>query len=246
MLLGVGGFGAVYDVGDGTVYKVARRGVRRAAESVIREAAALSVLRGIPNVPELLDFGMLDGVDPCICMPRYLGTVMEAASVPYPVSLAVWLRVAAAVQEIHRRGVIHRDIKPGNVLLTPRGPVLFDFGLAFIVGQPDIRGCEEYMFGTLQWMPPEELEDTEEPVVPTPHYDAYQLGLLLHHLSEGDECPFPGRSSRELVGAIRRGIVAPIRPDLAGARHLLMEDRDIEAAMADVMDLFAREFVVAQ
>lgn len=234
-----GGYGHIVDMEDGTVLKIP---VDRdmADETIIREAAALQVLQGCPGVIQLLGFGTVDG-RPCLRLPLIKSPTLDDVQVEWPYCLAAWVGVAAAIERCWERGVIHRDLKPGNVFLTPQGPVVFDFGLSYLVGQEDFVACKEYVIGTPACIPPEAMNTSYHQ--PTQAYDVYQLGTLLHHMVEGD-FPISGNTVMATFENTVAGVRAPIREELVEVRDLLMDERDLESAVKLVgklcLDLIAR------
>ncbi len=104
--------------------------------------------------------------------------------------------LADALYHAHTRGVVHRDVKPGNVLLGNDGrPRLIDFGIARILGEAAERRTETGMvMGTLRYMAPEQLAG--EPV--TPRADLYGLGAVLFEMLTGAP-PYPAPSPAELI-----------------------------------------------
>lgn len=181
-----------------------------------REVEALSKLVH-PNIVSALDAGYQD--NRCYLVMEYVqGTnlsthVRENGPMPFVDALAVLIQAAEGLQYIHRKNIIHRDIKPGNLLLTPDGIVkLLDVGLARYaetnasqVGDPDKTNDDltqrGQIVGTVDYMAPEQAI-TSQGV--TPAADIYALGCTFHYLVMGTP-PFrkQGKSPLERIIAHR-------------------------------------------
>lgn len=227
---GIGGFGLVTDLGDGTVVKTPRKSQRSAVDALVREAAALQVLRDVPGVISPVSFGY-DDEGPWLRLLKIDEKLLSQVEIPWPINLAVWLMVARTILDCHARGVIHRDIKPENIFSTPQGPLLIDFGLAYIKGQPDLKGQQSYVFGTPYIMPPEVIADPE--MEPSETHDAWQLGMLLHQIEDG--CwPIETGSATTVMKDVLDGRIEEIRPELQEARRILLGERDIQKGIDEV------------
>ena len=192
-----------------------------------REARAASVLTS-PYVVRVLDVGKTaDGT-------RYLATeavigrgldqVIEHGPAP-TFAAAVWTaEVLAALAEAHGRGVLHRDVKPENVMLAPMPthPVgeraqLTDFGLAKVLdasleGSVMLRTAQGVVMGTADYMPPEQwLGGAVDP-----RTDLYAVGAMFHELLTGSP-PFRGATLADLCAAHLTAQVAPFARTLPEA-----------------------------
>jgi serine/threonine protein kinase len=143
--------------------------------------------------------------------------------------LAAIERSALALHHAHAAGILHRDVKPGNLVVTPTGdPVLVDFGLARDEGTA--RACLTWtgdLLGTPAYMPPELLG--EQPVEPSPAIDLWGLAVVLF------ECltlahPFQGASQQALIQAIRLREPLPLRKLQPAA------SRDLELVLRTALD----------
>lgn len=135
------------------------------------------------------------------------------------------MRMARAVHHAHERGVVHRDLKPNNTMVTPDGRVLLlDFGLAAAAGTSRITRSGAVL-GTLHYMAPEQLlEGTVDA-----RTDVYALGVTLHELL-ALRPPFHETSQERLRQQILHGVAAPLRqqnPDVP---------RDVETIVAVARD----------
>ncbi|MCO5171297.1 MAG: protein kinase [Planctomycetes bacterium] len=176
---------------------------RAALERLRREVQAL-VRLDHPHVARLLDVG-LDGPRPYIAMVRVDGESLAARlrRGPLPVDEAARIAaaLAAALEHAHGRGVLHRDVKPANVLLeraTCR-PVLIDFGLSRVALAGPLTVTGEVV-GTPAFMAPEQA--TGDPAAPLgPATDVYGLGATLHAMLTGAP-PFAGATALAVLAKV--------------------------------------------
>ena len=121
--------------------------------------------------------------------------------------MEVFAGICAGVRHAHQRGVIHRDLKPGNVLMAADGtPKVVDFGLARRVGGESLEVTltrEGDVFGSLAWMAPEQVEGKWEEVDVLS--DVYALGALLYSMVAGRPAVDPGLAPAAVAAAIRAG-----------------------------------------
>ena len=219
--------------GMGTVYEARHAILRRAtAVKVVnpghdaarlarfeREARAMSVLRH-PNTAVLFDYGPSRDGTFYYAMEYVDGVDLEAlvaASGPLPAARVVHLlrQIASSLAEAHSRGLIHRDIKPGNVMLTHVGPTwdlvkVLDFGLVKDVDSAEKVSVVGQAVGTAQYMAPEAITEPERV---TPAADVYAIGALAYFLLTGDDA-FSGRSRKEIFA---RHIATVVEPPSASA-----------------------------
>ena len=229
-LLGAGGMGEVYRARDRRLDRTVAIKVLPSAlgakpelrERFEREARAISALSH-PNICALYDLGHEDGIEYLVMEYLEGETLAERiARGPLPSShvLRYGEQIAEALQCAHRAGITHRDLKPGNVMITSGGAKLLDFGLAKFVesearvfsenSAPDTRigplTAEGTIVGTFQYMSPEQLE-----CAPVDHRsDLFALGVILYEMATGQR-PFRGDSPASVIAAVLSADPAPIR-----------------------------------
>jgi tetratricopeptide (TPR) repeat protein len=195
-----------------------------------REVQALSLLKH-PNIVTIHDCGrnrdhvylVMDFVN-----GRPLDAWVSAEAVSVRGALAVFVKVCDAINAAHLRGVIHRDLKPGNILVDDRGePHVLDFGLAKLDTQDAARPVtmtEPGQFvGSLPWASPEQAEGRIQEV--DIRTDVYSLGVVLYQVLTGR---FPYPVSGHLPDIVRHiGHSEPVRPSTV----LSEIDRELETIL---------------
>jgi eukaryotic-like serine/threonine-protein kinase len=221
--IGHGGMGEVYRAGraDGQYEKqVAIKLVRGGYDSAavldrFRHERQILASLDHPNIARLLDGGTTDDGIPYLVMELIEGTRIDEYCDAHELNvngrLQLFLQVCSAVQYAHQRLVIHRDIKPGNILVTKEGvPKLLDFGIAKILDPS--AGVEATIAGPLtpEYASPEQIRG--EPI--TTATDVYSLGVVVYQLLVG-RSPYPAktRTPHEFARAICE--FEPERPSVA-------------------------------
>ncbi len=212
--LGEGGMGIVYRARDeglnrNVAVKILPPGAltdEGSRKRFRKEALTLAKLNH-PNIESLYDLDNKDGVDFLVMEYVPGATLAErlaGGALPEKEVLTLGMQVAAALEEAHDQGVVHRDLKPGNIGVTPKGQVkLLDFGLAKVLPQAaevDITVSlteTPAMAGTLPYMPPELLRG--EPT--DTRADIYALGVVLYEMTTGQR-PFREQLASRLTDAI--------------------------------------------
>jgi tRNA A-37 threonylcarbamoyl transferase component Bud32/WD40 repeat protein len=217
--IGAGGMGEVYKARDTRLdrtvaikvlpaHLAANEQLRQRLE---REARAVSSLSH-PHICVLHDVGHQDGTD--FLVMEYLEGETLAGRVargPLPLEqiFTIATQIADALDKAHRQGVVHRDLKPGNVMLTKAGAKLMDFGLAkttasatallssVAVTQSSPVTAAGTIVGTFQYMSPEQIEGREADA----RSDIFAFGLLLYEMATGRRA-FEGKTQASVIGAI--------------------------------------------
>lgn len=222
--LGRGGMGVVYEahdeqLGRAVALKVLHPLLAAQADLVARFTAEARTAAQLdhPNIVPIYDTGSTDGV-PFIAMKLVRGTTLQQrlADGPLPLdeALAILRQVAAALDRAHAVGVVHRDVKPGNVLLTGGGQAMVgDFGIARALGDTHHTAADTLM-GTPEYVAPECVQGGE----PTPRSDIYALAVVAYEMLTGRQ-PFRGPPLAVLHAQVYdlpspTGIAATLRPVL--------------------------------
>jgi eukaryotic-like serine/threonine-protein kinase len=165
------------------------------------EQMILPRLTGV-HVPQFVAAGDL-AVQPYIAMEFIPGKTLLARlpdlPLPYQEVAEIGVKVATALDDLHRQHVVHLDVKPSNIMFRPSGEaVLLDFGLSRHDQLPDLMQAEFHLpFGTAPYMAPEQLLGTRQ----DPRSDLFALGVLLYFFSTGVR---PFGESETMYGMRRR------------------------------------------
>ncbi|MGD8866426.1 MAG: protein kinase [Gemmatimonadales bacterium] len=229
--IGRGGMGVVYLAEDTRLGRqVALKALppylgvgEEAKRRFVAEARAVSALDH-PNIATLFEADETEEGQLYMVFAFYEGETLEAriGRGPLPVEEAVEIgtRIAEGLAAAHRSGIIHRDVKPSNVLLTESGEVkLLDFGVAKVAGE-ELTG-EGVQLGTVAYMSPEQASGG----VVDPRTDLWSLGVVLYEMLTGQR-PFQGGDPASLAGAILHHEPEPpasLRGDLSGDLERIIE-----------------------
>ncbi|HEX2285318.1 MAG TPA: serine/threonine-protein kinase, partial [Mycobacterium sp.] len=206
--IGRGGFGIVYRCTqlalDRTVaIKVLTAELDTNRERFLREQRAMGRLTGHPNIVGVLQVGETDSGYPYLVMQYHRQGSLEArirrlGSLPLEEVLRLGVKMAGALDTAHRLGILHRDVKPANVLLTDYGePALSDFGIAHITG--GFKTATGTFTGSPAFTAPEILSGDP----PSRASDVYGLGATLFAALTG-HAAFERRSGEQLVAQFLR------------------------------------------
>ena len=230
--LGAGGMGEVYRAKDTRLERTVAIKILpehlsdnpEARQRFDREARAISSLNH-PNICTLYDVGHQDGIDYLVMElleGETLAQRLGKGALPAEQMLKVSNEICEGLEKAHRSGVIHRDLKPGNVMLTKTGAKLMDFGLAKTplplappsssltatldhpqASQPlTARGT---LVGTFQYMSPEQVEGMEADA----RSDIFALGAVLYEMATGKRA-FEGKTTASVIAAVLAAEPQPI------------------------------------
>ena len=176
-----------------------------------REAKTISSLNH-PHICTLYDIGHQDGTD-FLVMEHLEGETLAKRLEKGPLSTAelsrIAIEIASALEKAHRQGILHRDLKPGNIMLTPSGAKLLDFGLAKLVAplaslttltasKPELPVTEQgTIVGTFQYMSPEQMEGKDADA----RSDIFSIGAVLFEMATGRHA-FDGKTKASVIAAI--------------------------------------------
>jgi serine/threonine-protein kinase len=182
----------------------------RLRDSLRREARAAARLNH-PHIASVFDYGesTSDG-SPYVVMELVPGLplsqrIYSGARLPWPQAGAVGAQVAAALAEAHHHGIVHRDVKPGNVMLGRSGAKVVDFGISAVVGEKDLSD-DGSLLGTPAYVAPERVAGGPAETAA----DVYGLGVLLYRVLSG-RLPWAVETADQLRGAYRAYRPVPLR-----------------------------------
>jgi eukaryotic-like serine/threonine-protein kinase len=260
--IGAGGMGEVYRARDTRLdrtvaIKVLPEHLSNNAhlrERLDREAKAISSLSH-PHICPLYDIGRQDGID-FLVMEYLEGETLahriKRGPLPQEQVLRFAIQITDALDTAHRHRVIHRDLKPGNIMITKAGAKLLDFGLAKVLAVDTVAGLtalptqttpltgEGTIIGTLQYMAPEQLEGAEADA----RTDIFAFGATLYEMATGRKA-FEGNSSASLIAAIMHSVPEPVTQFQPAApagldhiiRHCLAKDPNLRWQVASDVKL---------
>lgn len=252
--IGEGGFGIVYKAKDATLDRIVALKVLKPMlladpvflERFRREAKTAAALEH-PNIVTIYEVGEEQGMH--YLAMRYLSgepldkLIAREGALPIDRALHIARQVADALDYAHARGMIHRDVKPSNIIIGENDTAtLTDFGLVRSI-EGSVLTSSMQMVGTAEYMAPEQL-DTERANEVGPRTDLYALGIVVYQMLTG-RVPFSGSTSAVIAAQLFKDPPPPtqFRPDLP---------RQMEAAILKMLakhsaERFAngKEFIAA-
>ncbi|MCA9122313.1 MAG: serine/threonine protein kinase [Planctomycetaceae bacterium] len=226
--LGEGAMGSVYLAHDTQLdRKVALKIPKFDAKSeskhidrFLREARSAATLNH-PNICQVFDVGETDGTH-FMTMAYIAGhTLQDFVNPEKPQRdrnvANVVRKIALALHEAHINGLVHRDVKPGNIMIDPRNePIVMDFGLARQIDEDDDARLtrDGAILGSPAYMSPEQIEGKSDKL--GPHSDIYSLGIILYELLTGN-LPFQGSVAAIIGQILAKEPDSPLkhRPDMS-------------------------------
>ena len=184
---------------------------RRRLRAEAQAAARLSH----PHITNVYDYGEATTVDgepvPYVVMELVDGESLAAVlarvrRLPWPAAVRICSEVSAALAAAHSRGIVHRDVTPANVMLTPSGAKVVDFGISALIGENDIDP-DGSLLGTPAYLAPERLEGGQV----SPATDVYAVGLLIYRTLIG-QLPWDVGTTTALLRAHQYTEPEPLPP----------------------------------
>jgi serine/threonine protein kinase len=182
----------------------------RSRERFTRECATTGRLTGHPNIVTVLEAGFTSTHQPFLAMPLLKRSLADQLAAEGPLDvpdvLRIGVKISGALETAHRHRILHRDLKPGNVLVSEYGePALADFGIAAV----ESAHHNSMTFGAITPLhAPPELIDNQRA---TPASDVYSLASTLYKLVEG-RAPHEGAPDDSVLVVLRRIMSDPVAP----------------------------------
>ncbi|MCX4389333.1 protein kinase [Micromonospora peucetia] len=218
--LGAGGMSVVwrgYDevLGRQVAVKVlaSRLAADRAFRHRIRIEAQAAARLCHPNITNVYDYGESEQVGltvPYVVMELVDGESLTGrlrrGSLPWREAVTIGAEVTSALATAHARGVVHRDVTPGNIMLTATGVKVVDFGISALVGEKE-KGPDGTLLGTPAYLAPERLDNGQV----SPATDVYAVGLLLYRMLTG-RLPWQASTTTQMLRAHMYNEPEPMPP----------------------------------
>ena len=239
--IGAGGMGEVYlatdiNVGRNAALKVLPTHLSQDTERLRRFAQEARAIAGLnhPNIMTIYEVGSHDSIN-CIASELIEGETLSQrqtrGQIPVHDAVEIAIQIASALAAAHSAGVIHRDIKPQNVMLRPDGYVkVLDFGIAKLA-EGDVAGMSPpndsstlletqagSILGTVSYMSPEQAGGQVVDI----RADLWSLGVVLYEMLTG-QLPFPGKTARDVMASILEEEPLSLTPLLKDIRSELQQ-----------------------
>ena len=249
--IAVGGMGAVWEATDQLLFrtvavKILKDELRTTPAFIVRFRAEARHAAGLshPGIATVYDYGETNDVA-YLVMELVPGQTLsellvEQPDLPTQTKLSILSQAAQALHAAHLAGVIHRDIKPGNLMVGPDGTVkVTDFGIARAIGAASLTDAGQVM-GTAHYMSPEQATGDQA----TPASDIYSLGVIAYELFAGRR-PFEADTPLALSMAHVHTPVPPVPDQVPQGvadliRDSLSKDPNLRPASAEVFATRAR------
>ena len=231
--IGEGAFGVVYKARQESFNRLVAVKVlanvdltEEANKRFAREVSAVGRLSGHPNIVNVFEHGVTDGGAPYLIMEfcqggSYGDALKKGHRYPWAEATEVAVSIAGALESSHRAGIVHRDVKPDNILIDGYGvPKLADFGVARAGAQTAMTAVGS-LVGSLAYIAPEMVVGEE----PSPASDMYALAATTHTLITG-EPPFMRHTDTS---------IAPLLLRIAHDTPPRLPEQDAPAQVADVV-----------
>lgn len=231
--LGSGGFATVYlatddETGGKVAIKVLHDHTNNPSDlrRFEREQTTMHALNGHPNIVGILTSGTTED-EQHFTVLEYVGGgsvrdgITSGGALHWANVVEIGVQICAALDIAHRSGVLHRDVKPGNILLDDNIAKLGDFGIARLIGQSQVTAAQS-IIGTLAYTPPEVFHN--KPF--DGRGDIYQLGVSLYEMLLG-RAPFTSAAADNKATVIRRILDHPAPP---------LAQFDVPQPLSDLLD----------
>src|SRR5215813_2039304 len=202
--VGAGGMGEVWKARDIRLERVVaiKRWTGTPGARFQQEARAIAALNH-PHICQIYDVG------PDYLVMEYIDGVPLSGPKQADEAIRLAIQIAEAIEEAHARGILHRDLKPGNILLTTKGAVkLLDFGLAKLLSSDQndpVMTADGLVMGTPAYMSPEQAQGQ----VVDERSDVFSFGTVLYELLSGRRA-FAGSTTAESISSVLRDEPAPL------------------------------------
>ena len=205
--IGAGGMGEVWKARDTRLNRIVaiKRLKGRHSARFQQEARAIAALNH-PNICQIYDVG------PDYLVMEYIDGKPLKGPLADDEAVRLALQIAGAIEEAHGKNILHRDLKPGNIMVTAKGAVkLLDFGLAKLMADPEATNTiEGTVLGTAAYMSPEQAQG----MALDERSDIFSFGAVMYEMVSGQRA-FAGKAMGEILISVLREEPAPLRSPAA-------------------------------